>query len=98
MENYTQLKESAILAIEKAINDKFNVPYLQIRLIHLEKDHPNSYTILVDCIECKKIGWESMMYFQECDIDQIVDDLGFFHQTGEFLKDNGYRSEKIIKK
>ncbi len=98
MENYTQLKESTILAIEKAINDKFNVPYLQIKLVNLENDHPNSYTVLVDGIKWKTISWESMMYFQECDIDQIVDDLGFSHQTGEFLKDNEYRSEKIIKK
>jgi hypothetical protein len=85
-EKYEEDKRKYIKIIENAINKAFNVPYLPIEIVQPEGSHPSSYVMNVDGVFWRRISWEGMMYFQESDINAIVDDLGFCHQQGDFIK------------
>jgi hypothetical protein len=95
MEDYKENKRKHIKLIEDSINKAFDVSHLPVEISQLEGSHPSSYVINVDGIFWRRISWESMMYFQESDINSIVDDLGFCHQQGDFIKIE--TSERTIK-
>lgn len=80
MKEYEENKRKYIKLIEDAINKAFDVSYLPIEIVQPEGSHPSSYVINVDGVFWRRISWESMMYYQEADINYIVEDLGFSHQ------------------
>lgn len=95
MTEYEENKRKYIKLIEDAINKAFDVSYLPIEIIQPIGSHPSSYVINVDSVFWRRISWEGMMYFQEADINYIVEDLIFAHQQGDFIKLES--SERTIK-
>jgi hypothetical protein len=91
-------REDLVETIQSELNKKFHLP---IALINEYGAHQNSFRVFVNGIKSNYVlSYEAMLYFQEEQLNQLIDDIYIDYKLGEFvpnLTEANY-SQREIKK
>jgi hypothetical protein len=91
-------REDLVEAIQFELNKAFHLP---IKLINEVGAHPNSFRVFVNGIKSNYVlAYESMLYFKQEQLDQLVSDIYTDYKLGEFVPDltEANYTERTIKK